>query len=169
MEKLMKRVLEAKEERSEFQKEFIARHQLPIISLTLNLPGGYELYSDWEKVFRIASKAINIAFEGSVKHKHRRIGKWGPEGFWAIGMSAMLVKMKTVEIENKHPMGRIFDIDVLDENGKVLSRRDLFMEGRQCMVCDDFALLCYREKKHDYAEVRKSAEKIILKGLIDNE
>lgn len=169
MDHLRTRVLEAKEERSTFQKELIARHQLPIISLTLNLPGGFELYRDWKSVFEMAINAIESTYNHRIMDRHNRVGKWGPEAFWAIKESAIQVKEKAIELENKHPMGRIFDIDVLEESGRVLSRKDLLMEGRDCMVCHDSALFCYREKTHSYDDVKKSVEKIISKGLVANE
>ncbi|WP_207646074.1 citrate lyase holo-[acyl-carrier protein] synthase [Tindallia californiensis] len=169
MDKRMRRVLEAKEERSAFQKEWIARYQLPMISLTLNLPGGFEAYKEWETIFHIALKTIDRAYDGNIVDKHSRLGKWGPEGFWVIDLPAVQIKEKAIDLENSHRGGRIFDIDVLDEKGSMLSRRDLLMEGRVCLVCDEKALLCYREKKHDFEEVKASAQKIIFKGLVTDE
>ena len=65
-EELLKRVLESKEERANFQRQLINKYQLPLISLTLNLVGGYFLYDKWEVLFEQALESIDDVF----KKKH---------------------------------------------------------------------------------------------------
>ncbi|NBG87172.1 citrate lyase holo-[acyl-carrier protein] synthase [Isachenkonia alkalipeptolytica] len=165
MSSLHQKVLEAKEERSLFQSELRNKHGLPVISLTLNLPGGFEGYEGWEAVFKKSRDIISKTFSQGIVEHHHRLGKWGPEGFWVVNLPAETVKKQTIEIEENHFFGRIFDLDVLNEAGTILSRRDFSMEGRQCVVCEKPALSCYRGQSHELWEVKEKVEEIICKGL----
>ncbi len=60
-----------------------------------------------------------------------------------------------VEVEDTHPLGRLFDIDVIDTQGVVLSRDQLRFARRRCFVCGRDAKLCARNRVHP------------LTGLID--
>lgn len=163
--RLMKRVLEGKEERREFQQELLRTYSLPLITLTLNLPGGYEDYDRHEEVFHSALRALTGAFgETMVEHRHR-LGKWGPEGFWVVDLPPEDIKEAAMDIEEVHPLGRIFDIDVMTGKGRILSRRDFSREGRRCLVCGEAALECYRAGTHGLEEVQSRVKEIMSKGL----
>ena len=59
-------------------------------------------------------------------------------------------KNKFVAIEEKHPLGRLIDIDVTEKNAEVsLSRPRL----RKCFLCDKPAFYCGREKAHPLSEL----------------
>ncbi len=166
---LHQRVLEAKEERSAFQQQLLKEYSLPVVSLTLNLPGGYEDYENWDAVFEKAIKPISKDFCNEVQCHHYRLGKWGPEGFWVVDIPIERIKKKTMKIEETHLLGRIFDIDVINKEGKVLSRRDFSVEGRPCLVCDKPALECYRGQRHELSKVQEKIKEIINKGLSSDE
>ncbi|MCC5909073.1 MAG: citrate lyase holo-[acyl-carrier protein] synthase [Clostridiaceae bacterium] len=162
---LIQRVLEAKEERATYQKQLIAQHQLPLVSLTLNLPGGYFQYSHWEEVMKKAIEATDDVFDKDVILKDTRVGKWGPEGFWVIMLPIAEVKKKTIVIEEHHPLGRLFDVDVISLDGNSISRRDFDIEGRKCIVCNNSAVDCYVGKRHTGEELKSKIDEIINKGL----
>lgn len=164
-QELLQRVLDAKEERADYQKKLIDRYGLPLISLTLNLPGGYFQYDRWTEVLEKASEAIEDAFLGNIVFKKIRLGKWGPEGFWLIDLPIEIVKRKTIKIEDTHSLGRLFDIDVIDRNGASISRRDFNIVARKCIICDNNAVECYIQKRHTYEELKFKIDEIIEKGL----
>lgn len=164
-EKLLQRVLEAKEERANFQKQLIIKYKLPLISLTLNLVGGYFQYDKWEMILEEAIKSIDSIFLDNVVFKKIRLGKWGSEGFWVIDLPIENIKKKTIKIEDSHSLGRLFDIDVVDLNGSSISRRNFGMEPRKCIICDNSAVECYIEKRHTMEELMFKTNEIIEKGL----
>lgn len=164
-EELLERVLESKEERAYFQKKLINEYQLPLISLTLNLVGGYFLYDKWEILFKKALESIEDTFEEKIVFKKIRLGKWGPEGFWIIDLPIENIKKETIKIEDSHPLGRLFDIDVINIAGKSISRRDFGMSPRRCIICDNSAIECYIKKNHELEELRVKIDEIILEGL----
>lgn len=162
---LLQRVLEAKEERADYQKQLIDEYHLPLISLTLNLVGGYFQYDKSGIVLEKASEAIDETFLKNIVFKEIRLGKWGAEGFWIVTLPLEIIKKKTIEIENLHPLGRLFDIDVIGLDGIPISRRDMGIESRKCMICNNSALECYIEKKHSQEELKLKINEIIERGL----
>ncbi len=162
---LLQRVLEAKEERADFQKQLIDKYKLPLISLTLNLVGGYFQYNKWEAVLEEASKTIDNTFSPNLIFKKIRLGKWGAEGFWVIDLPIETVKKKAIKIEDSHSLGRLFDIDVIDLDGLSISRRDFGMKPRKCILCDNSAVECYIEKRHEREELMLKINEIIEEGL----
>ncbi|WP_352404261.1 citrate lyase holo-[acyl-carrier protein] synthase [Sporanaerobacter acetigenes] len=165
-EELLKRVLESKEERANFQRQLINKYQLPLISLTLNLVGGYFLYDKWEVLFEKALESIDDVFKKNIVSKETRIGKWGPEGFWIINLPIESIKKETIEIEDSHSLGRLFDIDVIGIDGNSISRRHLGIQPRRCIICDNSAIECYVEKNHELEELKARVDEIILEGLM---
>lgn len=164
-ENLLQRVLEAKEERVHYQRKLINQYQLPLVSFTLNLPGGYFQYRLWKKIMNTAVEAIETFFNKDILYVDIRVAKWGPEGFWVVSLPITNAKEKAIYIEENHPLGRLFDIDIIDSYGKPISRRNLDIAERKCIVCNEKALECYLEKKHTLQELQINIEKIINKGL----
>lgn len=63
------------------------------------------------------------------------------------------VKAVTTALEETHPLGRLWDMDVLDREGKSLSRIALGYPARRCLVCGAAAKECGRSRKHSYEEL----------------
>ena len=63
------------------------------------------------------------------------------------------VKLITAETEELHPLGRIFDIDVIKPDGTKVSRTDLGASGRACILCGKPAFICGRSRAHSTEEV----------------
>lgn len=70
----------------------------------------------------------------------------GPEGMLSIAAPARDLKLATIELEHSHPLGRLWDIDVLTPEGDILSRRDYSLPPRRCLLCEQSAAVCARGK-----------------------
>lgn len=70
----------------------------------------------------------------------------GPEGMLSIAAPARDLKLATIELEHSHPLGRLWDIDVLTPEGEILSRRDYSLPPRSCLLCEQSAAVCARGK-----------------------
>lgn len=161
----MQRVLAAKEERAVYQKEKIHQYELPLISLTLNLPGGYFQYANWDNVMKKAVEEIDRVFGKNTKATDQKLGKWGPEGYWTVALPIEEVKKKAIQIEEQHSLGRLFDIDVINLEGSALSRRDFNLPPRKCIACNNPAVECYVSKRHTGEELKIKVDEMIDKGL----
>lgn len=72
----------------------------------------------------------------------------GPEWMAAVCAPAMALKQHMSTLKMSHPLGRLWDIDIIDSDGKSLSRRELGHPARPCLICQQDAHLCARGKHH---------------------
>ncbi|MFC6604239.1 citrate lyase holo-[acyl-carrier protein] synthase [Ectobacillus funiculus] len=66
-----------------------------------------------------------------------------------------------VFIEEKNKVGRLFDFDVFTNKMEQISRSQLGLNERMCLVCNDSAKVCGRSRKHSTEELLEK-----LYGLI---
>ena len=156
----LEEILNAREQRASMQKALQTEHQKPLISFTLNIPGAI-------KAFPLANRAFE---EGVIliKNQLKKVSvdieniqiyqqKTGHECFMVVNGDAEFIKRNMVAIENGINMGRLFDIDVLRENGHKISRQELSMEARKCLLCHEGAFICSRSRNHTKEEVLRKA------------
>ncbi len=168
-------ILRAKEERAERQKYIIGEtgkdgDRFCLISFTLNIAGAVKNCSLFSRAFRSGDEAIEKALEGAgirTGRKSRFTGGAGREMMAAVFEEAKKVKALTCEIEETHPLGRIFDIDVIDEDGLKVSREALDASRRRCLICGRPAFRCARSRAHRVEDVLKRQIEIVTEGLAD--
>ena len=82
-------------------------------------------------------------------------------GFFAGDLTAAKkAKEIAVNIEEGIPEGRILDIDIIVQI-KTISRSDLGLPPRTCLLCSRPAKECARDRSHSYEELRTATEKLI--------
>ena len=59
-----------------------------------------------------------------IEHEYIIYKNSGPEYFAVISISSCVIKKLTTSIEETHTLGRIYDYDVLDSNGRHIERQD---------------------------------------------
>lgn len=85
----------------------------------------------------------------------------GPEGMLSIAAPARDLKLATIELEHNHPLGRLWDIDVLTPEGDILSRRDYSLPPRRCLLCEQSAAVCARGKTHQLTDLLNRMEALL--------
>ena len=71
-------------------------------------------------------------------------------------------KVSQTEIEETHPIGRLFDMDVIDTDGQKLSRPSY----RKCIICGCQAQECARTRNHTVEEMQAKIEEMLEKREI---
>lgn len=120
-----------------------------LISFTMNIAGeikvfplGIAAYEEGLKILRARIPAHKVLhFEESRNNS-------GPEAFFLLSMAPEHTKELTVSIEESHPIGRLFDMDVLGPDGASLSRSALGLPSRTCLICGENAKACARSRNH---------------------
>ena len=74
------------------------------------------------------------------------------------------LKKAMIELEDGTKLGRLFDIDVINSKGNKISRLELGMAPRKCIVCDEIAHVCSRSRAHSVEEMLEYINKVI-KGV----
>lgn len=155
-EKFVMEILQSREDRRDKQVDLINRYKSTLISFTLNTPGAIkdnEMYRGIHK--EGMASIVNILMDNDIKIAYQEeINKsTGSEGYIAVDVDSLELKKLLIELEEDHPLGRIFDIDVFNKDHNQISRSNLKLNPRKCLICGQDARVCAREKNHSYEEL----------------
>nr|WP_288899407.1 citrate lyase holo-[acyl-carrier protein] synthase [uncultured Blautia sp.] len=155
-------MLDCRERRSHFQKELLKKYHCPVISFCMNIPGPIKTNKSICSAFNKGKEALfqSLAEKSAVICEFVEIHEaTGDELLAAVKLSAEELKALTTAIENTHPVGRLFDMDVIDTDGQKLSRSDF----RKCILCGRQAQECSRMRRHTVREMQDKIEEILGK------
>lgn len=138
-------ILLSRDARVQRQKELRMQYGTPLICFTMNIPGPVKCTPLILRAFREGASILEEKLpENAVLHRELAEENTGCYGFYAVAMDARELKEICTAIEDAFPMGRLFDMDVLDENGTKLERPVL----RSCMVCGAPGRGCAARRLH---------------------
>ncbi|WP_165311631.1 citrate lyase holo-[acyl-carrier protein] synthase [Vibrio ziniensis] len=147
----LEQVLDNREVRAVRQREWVVTHSLPIVSFTINMPGSVKLNQISKIGFEVGQREIQLICiqAGCSIVSQAFINDCGCESITAVeGISPERLKRMMIELEDKHPLGRLFDIDVFNSQGLALSRDQLGFPRRHCFICGRDAKICARNRVH---------------------
>ncbi len=150
-------ILRAREKRVELQKDLIMAYKTSLICFTMNIAGPKKITPLIERAFYEGVKLLKERFEGYIVHSETNIAVTGCEAMFCVSMNADEVKKISTDIEDSHPLGRLFDMDVIAADGEKLSRKDL----RGCIVCGKEGRACAAGRLHTVEELQEVTIKII--------
>lgn len=159
----LSQLLNAKEVRYGIQKQLLeSQESAVLLSMTMNVPGPVKTSLPLTKVFEglIQTVEENLADLPHLHYLYRKEAT-GLEYYALVDTSAPLLKERLIMIEEKLPLGRLLDLDVLwlaEEQLYSISRQELGFPPRSCFVCGEDAKICGRSRKHPLGEVQ---EKIV--------
>lgn len=160
---LLHSLLRAKEQRAARQNEWLTRYRQPVISLSLVSPGPVKISSRYENIMGVALQVCDHwLWQSGWPVKDRQV-IWlptGPEGLWCVAHPAAELKAQLIGIEQSHPLGRLWDFDVICPESGPVGRLSLNQHSRKCLVCDEPAACCARSQAHSTEEVLAGVEKI---------
>ncbi len=84
----------------------------------------------------------------------------GDCAFFLMESPAVPVKKFLVSIEESHPLGRLFNLDVCGPDGISVKRHDLGLLPRTCLVCGEDAHVCAAKKSHSMELIQWQTEKL---------
>ena len=160
MEVTLKELLDSRENRVWHQQELLGKYGGVLVSVTLNIPGPIKDRPEYRKVMEWGMEALLAAFGANVVYSETRFLKTGAEGYVCLeGLEKVEVKYLSVIIESMSPKARLLDIDVIDKDGAV-SRSELGLDARKCLICDEDAKACARSQKHSMEELVARVEEL---------
>lgn len=162
-------MLAARENRVKIQSELLQQQSSSsLLCATMNIPGPVKMNEIIEDVFQEMREVIQQKVKDAQIYQSIYLPlKTGPEYYLLTNLNPMELKRRMVEIEETHPCGRIFDLDVagvISGEVKNFSRRELNLLPRRCLLCDQSAKECGRTRRHDLLELQQEIIKIIKKG-----
>lgn len=156
-------MLLCRERRAQIQDTFLSQYHCPVISFCMNIPGPVKTNEQIRAAFESGKTALLTRLEQSsaeIKNFLEIHEKTGDELLLAVDCPAEKIKDLTTEIEETHPIGRLFDMDVIDTDGQKLSRPSY----RKCIICGCQAQECARTRKHTVEEMQEKIEEMLKKG-----
>lgn len=70
-------------------------------------------------------------------------------------------KRAAIRLEESHPLGRLWDIDVFQDSPEAVSRETVGAERRTCLLCGRDAKECARSRRHDIRKLQDKVTEII--------
>ncbi|RJT19127.1 citrate lyase holo-[acyl-carrier protein] synthase [Buttiauxella izardii] len=157
-------ILASRDARQMRQQSWLERHGVTLVSFTVVASGPVKDSELTRRIFNHGLRELRHMAELSgweIKKQTCLSLATGPEGLLAIDAPAASVKMAAIELEQSHPLGRLWDLDVLTQHGKILSRSDFDQPPRNCLICQRAAALCAREQTHSLAELLARMEALL--------
>jgi len=149
MEASLLEILDAREKRAQKQRQLLAQYQKPLLCFTMNIPGPVKYDRDVSIGFYVGCHLLRNALRGCrLLHVQEQQKLTGCEGYYVVDMPAAALKRLAMDIEDTPMIGRLFDMDVLDPDGRKLSREELGAERRKCLLCSNDAAVCARSRAH---------------------
>ncbi|MBR1671417.1 MAG: citrate lyase holo-[Fretibacterium sp.] len=158
-------MLECRERRAALQARLLAEYRCPLVSFSMNIPGPVKTNREIRAAFERGKTTLleslsqqNLLIRAQ-EESHRATGD---ELILAVAAptagGALHLKALTTQIEEEHPLGRLFDMDVIDDRGIKLSR-PVF---RKCLICGRQAQECARSRTHSVAELQEAVKRLLI-------
>ena len=155
-------ILSGREERVRIRDKHLSENVFAC-QITLNIPGYPKRISNDERAVESFGKAFIEKWTSCPLCEKKITNAAGVcwVGFFAGDLTAAKkAKEIAVSIEEGIPEGRILDIDIIVQI-KTISRSDLGLPPRTCLLCSRPAKECARDRSHSYEELRTATEKLI--------
>ena len=164
MEVTLAEVLEAREARVRQQDRLRERYGSTVISFTLNIAGPVKDSPLIRRAFQAGREQLEAGLAAAklpVLERLERQEVTGCEALYAVEGRPREVKTLCASIEDGSPLGRLFDMDVLDPHGRKLEREEVGGGPRNCIVCGAPGNGCASRRIHGAAEVQAAARQIM--------
>jgi len=167
---LLRRVLAARDERSNLRKTFAASKRISV-SLSLNIPGFPKSHRQLELFFQILIKDLLRYLEAhrvqpAVTEAVTRQDDAGD--FFIVSVSSPLSAQQiktlceTFESEYAGPASRVIDVDVCNPDGEPVTSG----KAKACFICpDSSALACMRLQRHSHQQLRSTVFEAVAQTI----
>lgn len=153
-------MLFCRERRAEIQRNYLNRFKQPVISFSLNIPGPIKTSPVIAQLFDEGKEAI-LSFlrekNGNILSMTEFHEPTGNELILCTDFDAASIKEYTSSVEENHPLGRLFDIDIIDISGNKLGRN----RPRKCLICDKDVWECSASRAHSAQELQNKVEELL--------
>ena len=153
-------MMACREKRAAIQEQYRREFHSTVISFCMNIPGPVKTNPQIRHAFSQGAHAL----VSSLHDKKLRIRAMtelhevtGDELILCVDGDASLIKKLTNTIEESHPLGRLFDMDVIGTDGMKLTRGTY----RKCIICGCQAQECARSRKHSVGELQAKIEELL--------
>lgn len=170
MEVSLLEMLDARERRAARQRELLGQFGQTLVCFTMNIAGPVKNSPLIARGYCLGRRLLRqqLAAAGMpVVHFEEIREKTGNEAIFLVAAQALAVKAVTTAIEDASPVGRLFDMDVLESTGRKIDRQELGKPGRRCLICGGMAGACARSRAHSVAQLQEKTTRILEEALLE--
>jgi holo-ACP synthase CitX len=166
----LEEILMARDDRAALQASLIEEYGYPLVVCTMNIPGPEKNNAMIQASFDKGIEAFSKRNEANLEKVLERRLETGPEVYFIVtgGTNLLALKRRLAFFEQTYPIGRWLDLDVKRLDGTPVSRKDINLENRKCLVCHRPAKECARTHRHNAEELiaitNESLELFLYKG-----
>lgn len=164
VEMTLAEMLEARECRAQHQRELLKQYHGTLISFTMNISGPQKDSERIRQGFRRGRQMLEQQLKLSgipLCYQEERHLPSGWEGYFMTEAPARQIKELTAELEESSALGRLFDFDVIRPDGTKVSRTELGLPVRKCLLCGLPAASCARSRAHTVPELQTVTHRIL--------
>lgn len=155
-------LLASRENRWAKQQALLQENPLAtLVYLTVIMPGSVKRNSQSLIVARAALEAVRTAFGERLLQMEEFDLETGYEAYLLVSLSIPEAKAIACDVEEQHPLGRLFDVDVIQKDGAPASRKTIGRVPRRCLLCDRDARYCMRNHSHTQEEIHKRIDQLV--------
>jgi len=162
MEITLDALLQSRDNRHALQQQLMQQHPgCTLVCLTVVMPGSVKrnLYS--VVTAQAALTALLERMGDHVQATRARDLVTGYEAYLITDLPVLEAKRVTCDIEDSHPLGRLFDIDVMGDDGMPVGRQQVGGEPRRCLLCEHESRWCMRNHSHTQEELMAHIKKVV--------
>ena len=127
--------------------------EICLVEFSLNIAGTVKTFPFARAAFREEVRELSDRLSRfSVLKTEVYEKNTGDCAFFLLKSQAIQVKKFLVSVEESHPLGRLFNLDVCGPDGISVKRHDLGLLPRTCLVCGEDAHVCAQKKSHSMAD-----------------
>lgn len=157
-------ILAARDRRAARQAELLGRFGRPLICVTMNIAGPVKYTPLIGQGFALSLARLEqqlTRLSRPVLFREHRTAATGCEAFFVVDAPAHQLKAMTTDLEEADQLGRLLDLDVLDESGKKLERQT----QRGCLICGAPGRACARSRAHCVEALQGRTTEILTEAL----
>lgn len=148
------------------QQELLAQYGCPLILLSLHTFGPIdEHYAVFKRAFQEGLERVEAALTASgAKVLYRGVQATPPGlsyGVWVIDGSGKDLKRLCVELEDTDALSQLFDLDVVEPDGRKWDRSQLGCPPRKCILCGCKRHSCAARNAHPTKVLQQTAQQIL--------
>lgn len=158
----LEQLLKSRDARVENQKRLLQKYKGNVLlCLTVVMPGKEKRNKNSLIVASAAINSIDLTFEHRIIYKEEKDLETGFEAYYIVQGEALEIKKEVCQIEQKHLLGRLFDIDVISKEGIPITRQEVGEAPRKCLICDKESRFCMRNFTHTQEQLQAKISQLI--------
>ena len=160
----LEQILQARDDRYALQTSLIEKYKSPLVTCTMNIPGPTKNSELIQASFDKAMDAFMQRNQGVLQEVENHTKETGPERYFIVlgGTNLYALKRRLAFFEQVYPIGRWLDIDLKDSEGQAITRKEIGLEQRRCLLCNRAAKECARSARHSLEALLAKTEKELM-------